>query len=146
MRIFKEKKPKGITVIVGCGRLGSNIANSISDDGNDVIVIDKNRDAFRRLSSGFGGYTIVGDCTDLSVLEEAELKKADVLVAVTNEDSVNIMVSELAKGHYGVKDVVTRIYDPERSCALKDSGIQMVCPSLLTATAIETILMKKTEN
>lgn len=140
MQLFKSKQPKKNTVIIGCGRLGSAIANDLSDQDKDVIVIDKSRDAFKRLSSGFGGYTIVGDGTDFDTLEEAEIQKADIVLAVTNDDSVNIMVSELAKSRYNVEKVVTRVYDPEKRCACADSNIEVLCPSLLTATAIRSIL------
>ena len=137
---FKEKKAKKPIVIIGCGRLGSSLANDISDAGQDVIIIDKSRDAFRRLSSGFGGYTIVGDCTDFDVLQEAEPEKAGVLLAVTNDDSVNIMISEIAKSKYKIEQVIARVYDPEKSLACADYGIQILSPSVLTANAIRTLL------
>ena len=140
MQLFKEKPKKKVTVIIGCGRLGSNIANTLSDKGEDVVVIDKSRDSFRRLSSGFGGYTVVGDCTDFDTLEEAEMDKAGVVIAVTNDDSVNIMVSELAKNRYCTEEVIARVYDPERGRACKGSDIRLLCPSVLTAEEINKLL------
>lgn len=143
LEIFKDQEESGITVVIGCGRLGSNIANTLSDKGQDVIVIDKSRDSFRRLSTGFGGYTIVGDCTDFDILDEAEIDKASVVVAVTNDDSVNLMVSQLAKKRYKTEKVVARIYDPERSRACAGNEIEVLCPSVLTAEAINKLLTEE---
>ena len=140
MLFFKEKKADRNIIIIGCGRLGSKIANTLSDKGESVLVIDKNRDSYRRLSPGFGGLTIVGDCTDLSTLEEAQIQNASVVVAVTNDDSTNIMVSQLAKNIYHTEHVIARLYDPERSCSCEGIDIDIICPASLSAREIDNIL------
>lgn len=140
MMFFNEKKTDRNIIIIGCGRLGSKIANTLSDKGESVLVIDKNRDSYRRLSPGFGGLTIVGDCTDISTLEEAQIQDASVVVAVTNDDSTNILVSQLAKNLYNTKQVIARLYDPERSCTCEGLGIDIICPALLSAREIDGLL------
>jgi trk system potassium uptake protein len=80
-------------LIVGCGRLGSRLANQLSRDGNSVVVIDKDETTFSNLSPDFSGFRVNGDATQMVVLKEAKLKKADVLIATTHEDNVNLMVA-----------------------------------------------------
>ena len=146
MEIMKSKKNKNKneknTIIIGCGRLGSKIANILSDRGENVLIIDKDKDSYRRLSSGFGGLTVVGNCTDFSILEEAEIENADVVMAVTNDDSVNIMVSQIAKTIYKTETVIARLSDPEKRKAIDSMDIDVLCPTLLTVDAISELLQK----
>ena len=144
MEIMKSKKNKEDknTIVIGCGRLGSKIANILSDQGENVLIIDKDKDSHRRLSSGFGGLTVVGDCTDFSILEEAEIENADVVMAVTNDDSVNIMVSQIAKTIYKTDKVIARLSDPEKRKALDSMDIDILCPTLLTVQEIDHLLKK----
>ena len=140
MVFFKEHKADKNIIIIGCGRLGSRIANTLSDKGENVLVIDKNRDSYRRLSPGFGGLTIVGDCTNFETLEEAQIQDASVVLAVTNDDSINIMVAQIAKKIYHTERVIARLYDPERSCTCTGCDIDIICPALLSAGEIEKLL------
>ena len=140
IKFFKESEEDQYTIIVGCGRLGANIANALSDKGGNVLVIDKNKDAFRRLSSGFGGLTIVGDGTDLDTLEEAQVENAAVVVAVSNNDNVNIMVSQIARNMYHTKRVIARLFDPEKKCVFRTDGIHVICPAALSAQEIGQLL------
>lgn len=84
------------TIIIGCGRLGANLANTLSDNGEDVLIIDKNREAFRKLSPAFGCLSLQGDATDLDVLQEAQIGNASAVVAVTNHDNANILTAQIA--------------------------------------------------
>ncbi|MEC4986439.1 MAG: NAD-binding protein, partial [Oscillatoria sp. PMC 1076.18] len=84
-------------VIVGCGRLGSILASNLSSGGNSVVVIDSNDNSFNHLTSEFSGFKIVGDAAELSVLQTAKVNQADCLLAVTNNDNINLMVAQLAQ-------------------------------------------------
>ena len=142
---FKSyKKYNLVTVIVGCGRLGSHIATVLSEQGEGVVVIDASRDAFRQLSPGFNGIIVTGDATDLSVLEEASLGRATALVAVTGRDNTNIMVAQMAKKLYNIPRVITRLYEPELECVYKDLGIETISPLLLSTKEVEKLLGSET--
>ena len=78
-------------VVVGCGRVGSELAGSLERLGHTVAIIDKKKDAFRRLPKGFGGYRIVGFGFDRDTLEEAGVRDAGAMAAVTSGDNSNIM-------------------------------------------------------
>jgi trk system potassium uptake protein TrkA len=78
---------KHYTVVIGCGRLGANLANALSDEDGNVLIIDKNKDAFRKLSPSYGGLTVVGDATDLGVLQEAQINKAASCCCNNNENA-----------------------------------------------------------
>ena len=128
------------TVIAGCGRLGAGLADALSDAGESVLVVDRRKDAFRKLTPSFGGLTLLGDATDLDVMEEAQMKKATVLVCVTDDDNTNILVAQLARKLYGVERVIARLYDPDRECVYHELGIDTICPAVLSAQRIASLL------
>ena len=140
MGLFINSQANNYTIVIGCGRLGANLAGAISNSGGNVSIIDKNEESFRKLSPAFGGITIVGDGTELSVLLEANIKKADAVVAVTNNDNINILVAQLAKEMYCVSHVIARLYDSERECVYNEFGIDTICPAVLSAKEIDKIL------
>ena len=100
-------------VIVGCGRVGSGLAISLSDEGHTVAVVDKSVRAFRRLQ-GWGGPCILGSGFDRDDLEKAGALHADALAAVTSGDNTNILTARIARETYNIPNVVARIYDPRR--------------------------------
>jgi trk system potassium uptake protein len=125
-------------VIVGCGRLGSGLANQLSRIGHSVVVIDSNEDTFNDLSSDFSGFRIVGDATQLTVLKEAKLKDADVFFATTHGDNVNLMVAQVARKLFNVPQVLARVFDPRREQVYNQLGIETICP---TSVAAEMFLL-----
>lgn len=138
-------KRHAYTVVVGCGRLGAGIADTLCGEGEDVVVVDKDKDSFRKLSSSFGGLSVEGNGMDLDILDSVELKRADTLIAVTDNDNVNIMISQLAKEVFNVRKVIARLSDPQRSCVYQDFGIETICPSVLSARQVDLILNRGTE-
>lgn len=140
MKIFEKKAPENYTVIVGCGRLGANLANELSNEGENVLIIDENRDSFRRLSTNFGGLSVVGNGTDFDVLKEAKIDKADVVIAVTNDDNTNIMVAQMARDVFQVEKVIARLYDSEREAVYQQFGINTICPAVLSVKEIDKLL------
>jgi trk system potassium uptake protein TrkA len=123
-------------VVVGCGRVGSGLAMQLSDEGHSVVIIDKNRDAFRRLIR-FNGQTLVGSGFDRDTLSKAEASQADALAAVTRGDNTNILCARIARDNYGVKNVVARIYDPQRAEIYMKLGIPTVATSLWTTQQVK---------
>ncbi len=140
MRLFTNKKNSGYVIIVGCGRLGANLANTLSDGGKSVAIIDKSPDAFHKLSPSYGGIAVTGDATEIAVLHDAEIEKATAVISVTNNDNTNIMVAQLAKEVFSIGQVIARLYDPERECVYREFGIDTICPAVLSAKEIDKLL------
>jgi trk system potassium uptake protein TrkA len=113
-------------VIVGCGRVGAELADALGQRDFSVAVIDKNATAFEHLHPGFQGKTLVGPGFDRDILEQAGIREADVFIAVTNGDNSNIVCARIAKEHYGCKTVAARIYDPRRAQIYERLGIPTV--------------------
>ncbi len=127
-------------VVVGCGRVGSELAMQLSDEGNSVVVIDRNRDAFRRLTR-FNGQTLTGSGFDRDVLFQADARNADALAAVTSGDNTNILCARIARDNYQIANVVARIYDPKRADIYMKLGIPTVATSLWTTQQVKRWLL-----
>ncbi|WMJ90424.1 potassium channel family protein [Anaerocolumna sp. MB42-C2] len=115
-------------IIIGCGRLGSNLAKELSDDGNDICVIDRDGDKLNTLGSGFNGRRIKGIEFDSDKLLEAGIKKADALIAASPDDNINITVSLIADKIYTVPKIIARINDPDKSYFYNKLGISTINP------------------
>ena len=116
-------------VVVGCGRVGSGLAISLSAEGHSVAVLDKSPKAFRRLKE-WDGPCIVGSGFDRDDLEKAGALEADALAAVTSGDNTNILTVRIARETYKIPNVVARIYDPRRAEIYQRLGI----PTVATVT------------
>lgn len=123
-------------VIVGCGRLGSLLANKLSKEGHSVVVIDNDESAFKNLSEDFSGFRVSGDAAQAAVLKHAKADKADVVVATTRDDNINLMVAQVAKVVYRVPRVIARVYDPSREVIYGEFGVETVSPTVQAATRI----------
>ncbi len=130
-------------VIVGCGRLGSLLANRLSQGGNSVIVVDRDGASFARLSTDFSGFKVEGDATQLSVLELSRLKESDLLITTTHEDNINIMVALIAKKVLNVPIVLAKVLEPKFGQIYAQLGIKTICP---TSIAAEVFLQTIMEN
>ena len=113
-------------IVVGCGRVGRELAVDLEAGGHAVSIIDKNRAAFRRLPERWTGESIVGFGFDRDTLEQAGIQQADAVAAVTNGDNTNIVTARIARETYEVANVVARIYDPRRAAVYQRLGIPTV--------------------
>jgi trk system potassium uptake protein len=129
-------------LIVGCGRVGSALAKYLDADGHEVIVVDENAAAFKRLGPNFKGHVVVGTGIDYDVLKRAGAATADGFVAVTNGDNRNIMAALIAQRMFKIKQIVARIYDPPRGQMYRELGVQTVCPTTVGAKLIRDVLME----
>lgn len=125
-------------IIVGCGRVGSQLANLLSDNGDNVCCIDRSADAFANLGSSFNGSTVQGMGFDEDVLEKAGINDCDVLTAVTQSDNTNLMCAEVASRLYDVPLVIARLYNPDHESAYSQIGVDYVCGTSLVADEIFT--------
>ena len=123
-------------IVVGCGRVGSQLASMLSDSDNNVCVIDKYAESFSNLGRAFNGSLIEGVGFDEEVLVRAGVEEADCVAAVTQYDSTNLMVAEVARRLYGVPHVIARLYNPGHERAYEQLGIDYVCGTSLVAEEI----------
>ncbi|MFA6801610.1 MAG: NAD(P)-binding protein [Acholeplasmataceae bacterium] len=121
-------------VVIGSGRLGSNIATIMSEKGEDVIIIDADDDSFRKLHESFSGYQVVGDATDLSILENAFIKQAKTVVIATDIDNVNIFLAHVCYYLYDVPKIFVRISDNDKGKLLEGTNIKPIYPFTLSLT------------
>ena len=126
---------KRYVIVVGCGRLGSLLANRLSSLGSSVVVIDREEAAFENLSTDFSGFRVTGDAAELAVLRQARIDKAASLLAITSYDNVNLMVAQVAQTVFAVPQVMARVNDPSRQAVYREFGIETICPTNLAATA-----------
>jgi trk system potassium uptake protein len=113
-------------IVVGCGRVGSELGIRLEREGHSVAIIDKNRRAFRRLPDDWAGRAIVGFGFDRDHLAEAGVDEAAALAAVTSGDNSNILTARIARETFQIPNVVARIYDPRRALIYQRLGIPTV--------------------
>jgi trk system potassium uptake protein TrkA len=123
-------------LIVGCGRVGSAVAEGMAANGHDVTVIDEDPEALGRLPEDWNGRFVQGQALDLDVLIDAGIETADATVVATHGDNTNIVVAQVAQKRFGCPCVVTRILDPARAAFYASLGLQIICA---TSAAIETM-------
>jgi trk system potassium uptake protein TrkA len=126
-------------IVVGCGRVGSELAATLERSGHTVAVIDKNHRAFRRLPDGWQGERVTGFGFDRDHLEQAGAKEASALAAVTNGDNSNVLAARIARETYQIPNVVARIYDPRRAAIYQRLGI----PTVATVTWTTDQVMRR---
>jgi trk system potassium uptake protein TrkA len=127
-------------LIVGCGRVGSTLAKLLVAE-HDVVVVDENPAAFKRLGARFGGGVEVGTGIDYDVLKRAGAERADGFVAVTDGDNRNVMAALIAQRMFRIPKIVARIYDPPRGQLYRDLGIETFSPTTLGAQIIRDLLL-----
>jgi trk system potassium uptake protein len=127
-------------LIVGCGRVGSTLAKLLVTE-HDVVVVDENPAAFKRLGARFGGGVEVGTGIDYDVLKRAGAERADGFVAVTDGDNRNVMAALIAQRMFRIPKIVARIYDPPRGQLYRDLGIETFSPTTIGAQIIRDALL-----
>jgi len=123
-------------IIVGCGRVGSELAKLLTGEGHNVVIVDKNPVSFERLGGTFNGLTVVGNGFDLSLLKQAGIEKADAFCAVTNGDNTNLVSAQVAKRIFNVPKVIARVYDPYRAHIYSALGLDIISGTILFAAML----------
>jgi trk system potassium uptake protein TrkA len=126
-------------IVVGCGRVGSELGVGLVEAGHTVAIIDKSRNAFRRLPDNWGGRSVLGYGYDRDHLEQAGAKEAGALAAVTSGDNSNVLAARIARENYQIPNVVARIYDPRRAIIYQRLGI----PTVATVTWTTDRVMRR---
>jgi trk system potassium uptake protein TrkA len=123
-------------IIVGCGRVGSELARLLSAEGHDVVVIDKVQEALKRLGDTFNGLTMTGNGFDLALLKQVGIEKADAFCAVTDGDNTNLISAQVAKKIFSVPKVFARVYDPQRAHIYASLGLDIISGTMLFAAML----------
>ncbi|MFA5320051.1 MAG: TrkA family potassium uptake protein [Candidatus Omnitrophota bacterium] len=123
-------------IIVGCGRVGAELAKLLSGEGHNVVIIDKKKSAFARLGDAFNGLTLDGNGFDQALLKQAGIEKADAFCAVTNGDNTNLISAQVAKRIFSVPKVIARIYDPQRAHIYAALGMDIISGTVLFAAML----------
>ena len=128
-------------VIMGCGRVGAQLASLLDEEGHSVAVLDTNSDSFRRLPSEFNGTALLGNGIDEEALKRAGIEEADIFVALTQGDNRNVMAAQIAKHIFNVPRVVCRIYDPLRQELYSTLGLEAFSPTTIFAQILKEKLL-----
>lgn len=127
-------------VIMGCGRVGAQLAAKMDAEGHKVTIIDIEPYSFRRLPLTFRGTALVGNGLDEDLLEKAGIQEADVFVAVTQGDNRNVMAAQIAKHIFSVPKVACRIYDPIREEMYRNLGLETCSSTLVIAELLRGVI------
>ncbi|MPZ73686.1 MAG: NAD-dependent epimerase/dehydratase family protein, partial [Nitriliruptorales bacterium] len=131
-------------IIGGCGRVGAQLAERLSTEGTEVVVVDSNQDAFDRLGPMFSGDTLVGDITDPDVLRRAGVERSEAFAAITSQDNANLMAVQIAREMFDVPRTVARLFNPGREESYRKMGVHYVSGTRLVAKAILNELRPET--
>lgn len=126
---------------MGCGRVGSELSHALADVGHDVVVIDKNPDAFWKYPPADAARRVVGLGFDRQTLEEAGIGEADAFIAVSSGDNSNIVSARVALEHFHVPKVIARIYDPRRAEIYERLNIPTVATTTWGIKQIQLMLL-----
>jgi trk system potassium uptake protein TrkA len=116
-------------VIIGCGRVGSVLANRLDEAGHQVVVLDRNQHAFRRLSEKFSGERRVGNGLVEEYVRPVLQEKTDILFVMTDKDNINLMIAQRAKRNVQVGRVIAEVHDSILAGLYKELGVETVCPT-----------------
>ncbi|HOL22508.1 MAG TPA: TrkA family potassium uptake protein [bacterium] len=129
-------------IIIGCGKIGSYLANLLQDEHN-VVVVDREEKSFSKLGDSFNGIYLSGDGLDPDVLKEAGIEKADALVVTTSNDNINIVVAQIAKKIFNVPKVVARVSDVGKSEIYRNLGVDPVNSTAIFASFLKEKILGK---
>lgn len=132
-------------IIVGCGRVGAYLANTLSHAGHSVVVIDQDEAAFFALSADFSGFKLEGDATEVAVLTHAKASHADMLLAVSDDENANLMVAQIAKTLFQIPRLAVRVFDQQKGAIFQEDGIDLICTTEIVGEAFIDMLFSPQE-
>jgi len=124
-------------LIMGCGRVGAQLASLLDADGHSVTVLDNDAYSFRRLPPTFNGTALLGRGLDQETLKRAGIEEADVFVVLTQGDNRNVMAAQIAKHIFNVPRVICRVYDPLRNELYSTLGLETFSPTTIFAQLVK---------
>lgn len=127
-------------IVGGCGRVGADLAERLSDEGHDVVVIDVSQQSFDRIGTTFNGESVIGNITDKAILGRAGINRADALAAVTPSDNANLMAVQIATRLFDVPHTVARLFNPQREGSYRKMGVRYVSETSMVVAALRNDL------
>ena len=131
--------------MIGCGRVGSNVAKRLASEGWDVSVVDEKEEALGRLGEDWRGGFVTGHGMDVDVLREAGIEEVDAVVVATDGDNSNIIIGQVAQKRFAVKTVLVRLLDPARAKFYAERGLRTVCPTITAIDALTESVLETAE-
>src|SRR4029077_6468970 len=136
-----------LILIVGAGRVGSQVARVMLSAGHEVSVLDEDPLSHERLDAGMdstwedaGGRFTVGHGLEIDALREAGSEQPDVFIASTDGDNTNLTIAQIASKRYGVEKVLVRVMDPARAEWYAEQGLHTICPTRYAIEMFERAL------
>ncbi len=130
-------------IIVGAGRVGLNLAQSLVHEGLNVTIIEDDEAMSEEVAEQVDAMVINGDATSIQVLEDADIAEADVFVAATGDDSINLLISVLCQNYDNISKVIARVNDLGHESAFKRVGVDVtVSPESTVAAYLERIITR----
>src|SRR3954468_14631071 len=123
-------------LVIGCGRVGSNLALQLDREGWEVTAVDEKEEALSRLGDNWAGGFVLGHGMDIEVLRQAGIEDADAVVVATDGDNTNIVIGQVAQQRFDNQCVVVRVLDPARAEFYRGRGLRTICP---TSVAIDVL-------
>lgn len=131
-------------IIIGCTKTGARLANELDEKGYDVAIVEQEQQNLSLLSLDFSGLVVCGDVTDVEVLKNAGCENAAIAVVVTENDNVNVMVSQMLKIQFEIETVYTRVQDPARESVFRKFGLHTICPTRFEADILYNLVAQET--
>ncbi len=127
-------------IIMGCGRVGEQLARLLDEEGHQVVVIDYDPRALARLGPNFKGQKIAGVGFDRDVLVKAGIEQADAFAAASSSDNANIVAARIAHNIFHVPRVVARLFDPQRAEIYRRLGMLTISSTTWGAERLRELL------
>lgn len=128
-------------IVAGCGKVGSQFARIMSEEGHEIAVVDSSSENFKLLGSSFHGVTVLGVPIDEDVLKQAGIESADGFAAVTPDDNINMMACQIAKEIFHIPRIFARIQDPVKEQVFYQFGVHTVCPTDMTVQEFRALMI-----
>jgi len=113
-------------IIVGCGSVGLRLAQDLSLSRDNVVVIDKSREALGRLGNRFNGRTLIGDALDLNILQEAGVHTCDASFILTGNENLNLVIGQVAQKIFKVKKVIIQMHSFSKEKVFRKHGLIII--------------------
>ncbi len=129
-------------IVIGCGRVGAELAYRLYQNSYKVVVVDSNHNSFNRLHADFHGRTVEGEALSADTFTRAGMSNADGVAVVTNSDSMNAVIGHAIRTHYPqVKRVLVRNYDPAMRPMMEAFGLQVISSTSWGAERLQELLI-----
>ncbi len=130
-------------IIMGCGRLGAQLAEMLEGDGHDITVLDIDKFSFAHLPPGFKGKMVLGDGTDQDTLRRAGAEHADAFISTTRGDNRNALAAQVAHHVFHIARVGSVIFDPIREEVYRDMGLRTINPTRIEAEMLRASIERQ---